>query len=349
MNKGQRRHTSWLQRWLETLWYSKTTNALIRGGLLLLPLTVLYCLVNVLQRWNQSKQPVKISLPVIVVGNITVGGTGKTPLCIALAKGLKQAGFKPVIITRGYGGQASQWPQRVTPQSDPNLVGDEAVLLASRTGVPVYAGADRLASIKQSQQDQAGDVIISDDGMQHYRLPRDIQIAVLDGQRLLGNGLCLPAGPLREPKKRLQDCDYLIINSTTDNSSAAALPELPRYLMQLKGDTLVNLQTGESRQLADFSGKQVHAVAGIGHPERFFNTLSQAGLRLVSHPFPDHHAFKAEDFTFNDNGKQLPIVMTEKDAVKCTPFANATMWYLPVNAVIDQTFLKKVVEQLQKL
>ena len=349
MSNTQQGQTPRLQRWLETLWYSKTTTALMKGGLLLLPLTGLYCLVNAFQRWRHAKQPANISLPVIVVGNITVGGTGKTPLCIALTMGLKQAGYKPVIITRGYGGQASHWPQRVTPQSDPNQVGDEAVLLASRTGVPVYAGADRLSSIKQLQQEQAGDVIISDDGMQHYRLPRDIQIAVLDGQRLLGNGLCLPAGPLREPKRRLQNCDYLMINSNSDKTSGAALPELPRYVMQLKGAMLVNLKTGESRKLEDFAGQLVHAVAGIGHPERFFTTLSQAGLSLIKHSFPDHHAFKGDDFIFNDDDRSLPIVMTEKDAVKCTPFANARMWYLPVNAVIDQTFLKKVVEQLQKL
>ena len=201
--------TSLLQRWLESIWYSEKKCIKNRLSLcLLIPLSFLYKAVNKYQRETQTKNLAILSCPVIVVGNITVGGTGKTPLVIKLVELLKKSGYKPAIITRGYGGAATEWPQYVQANSNPNIVGDEAVLMAKRTFVPVYAGANRLASIDQLLKAHPCDVIISDDGMQHYKLPRDIQIAVIDAQRQLGNGYCLPAGPLREKKRTFENMRF---------------------------------------------------------------------------------------------------------------------------------------------
>jgi len=250
---------------------------------------------------------------------------------------LQKQGYKPAIITRGYAGKASSWPQSVTPHSDPQQVGDEAVLMVRRTGVPLYAGANRLASIKALLAKHDCDVIVSDDGMQHYKLPRDVSIAVLDGERMLGNGYCLPAGPLREKKQRLDECDLIVVNG-----GDAVHPEGWRA-MRLQGDSLLNLKTSRRRRLTDFSGEQVHAVTGIGNPTRFFKALEQAGLRLQTHRFPDHHDFKPRDVQFDDG---LPVIMTEKDAVKCRAFAGDQCWALPVSAVLDDVFDKRLLDLL---
>jgi len=327
-------NTSLLQQWLETVWYKKgITSAL--GKFLLLPLTALYCTINGFQRWYQIRNRSKSYQPpcsVIVVGNITVGGTGKTPLTIYLVKLLQQAGYKPAIITRGYGGKATSWPQSVTSETDPILAGDEAVLMANRTNVPVYAGADRLLSIEKLLESHSCNVIISDDGMQHYKLPRDIQIAVIDGKRKFGNGYCLPSGPMREPKERLNNCDLIVVNGAFEKETSK---EKQWLNMMFAGDVLVNLQTGENRAIQKITGKTVHAVTGIGNPQRFYHSLEQGGLELITHSFPDHHGFQLDDLTFNDD---LLIVMTEKDAVKCKAFANDHCWYLPVTATLDEDF-----------
>jgi tetraacyldisaccharide 4'-kinase len=339
----EQHHTSRLQQWLETIWYRGG-----KGAFLLMPLSALYCTANRLQRWIQSRYLTTLACPVIVVGNITLGGTGKTPLAIYIVKLLQKQGYKPAIITRGYGGKSSHWPQSVTPHSDPQQVGDEAVLMARRTGVPVYAGANRLASIKALLAQHDCDVIVSDDGLQHYKLPRDIAIAVVDAGRGLGNGYCLPAGPLREKKQRLDECDFILVNGkgsfekNTPNQS---------FSFYLKGDSLIGLQSQKEQALDLFVNQTVHAVTGIGNPARFYKTLGQGGLSLVKHSFPDHHDFKPGDLQFADDH---PIVMTEKDAVKCMQLAidealAQRCWYLPVTAKLDDRFDTQLLQRLEKI
>jgi tetraacyldisaccharide 4'-kinase len=326
--------TSRLQQWLENIWYNNG-----KGRFILLPLSALYCAINRYQRKKQTKNLPTLPCPVIVIGNITVGGTGKTPLTIHIAKLLEEEGYKPAIITRGYGGEATQWPQSVTAQTDPKQVGDEAVLMAARTHIPVYAGANRLQSIDQLLKAHDCDVIISDDGMQHYKLPRDIQIAVIDATRLFGNGYCLPAGPLREKKERLDRCDLVVVNGSES-------PQKSWLKMMLEGDTLINLKTGQKKALKDFAANKVNAVTGIGNPQRFYQTLKQGGLNLSTRSFPDHHNFQALDLGFDN---QLEIIMTEKDAVKCKSFAKESMWYLPVTAKMDKRFKDALFAQLNQL
>jgi len=330
---SQQNNTSKLQQWLEAIWYKQG-----KGGFLLFPLMGFYCVINGLQRWLQTTLQKKLPCPVIIVGNITVGGTGKTPLTIYLVKLLEKAGYKPAIITRGYGGSAAQWPQTVTANSDPNLVGDEAVLMATRTDVPVYAGANRLASIQQLLKETDCDVIISDDGMQHYKLPRDIQIAVIDATRMLGNGYCLPAGPLREPESRLDNCDFIVLNGGLKTNNKSGLS------MKLFGDVLVNLKTAKEIPLSKLCDHSVNAITGIGNPQRFYKTLEQGGLRLHQYSFPDHHQFTTADFQVNND---LDFVMTEKDAVKCKSFATDKFWYLPVSATLDNKFDSGLLEKLK--
>lgn len=332
----QNNRTSWLQQWLEKVWYENG-----RGRWVLIPFSVLYCAINAYLRKTQTKHLPTLRCPVIVVGNITVGGTGKTPLTIYIVNLLKDAGYKPAIITRGYGGKADSWPQSVTAESDTLMVGDEAVLMASRTGVPLYAGTDRLNSIQHLLKGHDCDVIVSDDGMQHYKLPRDIQIAVIDGERQLGNGYCLPAGPLREKKERLDECDLIVVNGNNNQQNQW-------YAMDLKGDTLVNLKTAEERPLVQFSGKNVHALTGIGNPKRFYSSLKQQGLQLTTHSYPDHYDFKANDLLFNDD---KTVIMTEKDAVKCKKLVtdNRKYWYLPVKAQLDDGFDQQFLNHMESL
>ncbi len=342
MRMPKQNNTSKLQQWLENIWYNNGS-----ARFLLLPLMVLYCTVNSLQRWIQTRNLVKLSCPVIVVGNITVGGTGKTPLTIHIVKLLQKQGYKPAIITRGYGGKANHWPQSVTANSDAQQVGDEAVLMAIRTGVPVYAGANRVQSIQTLINEQDCDVIVSDDGMQHYKLPRDISIAVIDAERRFGNGYCLPAGPLREKKQRLNDCDFVVLNGKFDVQRNASNQW---FGFQLEGELLLGLHSQKEQALAMFAKQKIHAVAGIGNPERFYKTLEQGGLTLIKHSFPDHHGFKASDLCFDGDH---PIVMTEKDAVKCKNLILKdsivqNCWYLPVSAILDEDFDKQLLQRLEK-
>ena len=333
MSNKRQNQTSWLQQWLERVWYRNG-----KGRFLLLPFSALYCAVNAYQRKTQTRNLAKLPCPVIVVGNITVGGTGKTPLTIHIISTLQQAGYKPAIITRGYGGKASSWPQSVSADSDAKMVGDEAVLMATRTGVPVYAGANRLESIEQLMKAHDCDVIVSDDGMQHYKLPRDVQIAVIDGERQFGNGYCLPAGPLREKKERLNDCNMIVVNG--DNKE-----QKQWYSMILQGYTLVNLKSGQKKKLDQFTKQKVHVVTGIGNPQRFFSTLEKCGLELIPQCFPDHYKFTQDDLLFADD---YAVVMTEKDAVKCKAFAADNNWYLPVSAQLDQNFDQQFLQLLEK-
>lgn len=278
----------------------------------------------------------RLEVPVIIVGNITAGGSGKTPLVTALISLLKEKGYKPGIISRGYGGKASVWPQQVRPDSDPVMVGDEPVLLARNCQVPMAVGPDRVAAARALLDHNDVDVIVSDDGMQHYALGRDIEIAVIDGIRRLGNGFFLPAGPLREPKTRLDEVDFIIANGLAGRME---------YSMQLTGVEFVNLSSGETKSIDEFIGKEVHAAAGIGNPDRFFTYLEKMDLHIHPHPFPDHYAFKVSDLDFGDN---LPVVMTEKDAVKCKRFSKENYWYMPVTAKLDERMVQRLLMELDK-
>jgi tetraacyldisaccharide 4'-kinase len=279
----------------------------------------------------------KLSVPVIIVGNISVGGTGKTPLVIWMAEILTQAGYKPGIITRGYAGDAEQWPQIVTADSNPDQIGDEAVLVAKNTRVPVAVGPSRVDAAKQLLEHSECNIIISDDGLQHYALARDIEIAVIDGQRRFGNGNCLPGGPLREPISRLLEVDLIVCNGEPEEEN-----EFP---MQLKGEIAVNLVTGEQKSLTQFAGQTCHALAGIGNPKRFFNMLEAAGLVCTTHSFPDHFSYQPDDINFGTN---ITVLMTEKDAVKCTRFALQNHWFVPVQATLPEAFKTQLLKLLKE-
>jgi tetraacyldisaccharide 4'-kinase len=278
----------------------------------------------------------RIDVPVIVVGNLNVGGSGKTPLVIALVESLREAGWNPGVASRGYG-RHSRGQQRVDANTRPSAGGDEPVLIARRTGAPVIVDADRIAAAR-ALLEQGCDVIVADDGLQHYRLHRDIEIEVIDAARGYGNGQLLPAGPLREPPQRGLDCDLHVVNGGEFNDTMAG-----RYGMRLRGDELVALDGTRRLPLAALAGRRVHAIAGIGDPSRFFRALVHAGLEVVEHAFADHHAYLAQDFAFTET---LPIAMTEKDAVKCAGFALADAWMLPVRAELPDTFFAAVHARL---
>ncbi len=322
-----------LARWAEDVWYKDPFI-----GTWLMPLGFLFSdavrFRKFLYRIGVLKKH-KLPVPVIVVGNITVGGTGKTPLIIWLARLLKEAGYKPGIISRGYGGQAESWPQWVDSQSNATRVGDEAMLIARQTACPMAVGPLRVDAARLLLDLSDCDVILSDDGLQHYALARDIEIAVIDGERRFGNGYCLPAGPLREPINRLESVDFRIVNGEPAEDN--------EFAMQLAGDQAVNLANGERQALQAFRGVQCHAVAGIGNPDRFFQLLAKAGLSCENHSFPDHYPFQCGDITFDDDA---PVLMTEKDAVKCTAFAGQQHWAVPVTAVLAPGFSEQLLNIL---
>lgn len=310
-------------------------------SVLLWPVSLLFGLAARLRRlWYQHNPRLSVALPapVIVVGNITVGGAGKTPLVARLVELLREAGYQPGIISRGYGGQATRWPQPVHPHSDPRQLGDESVMLARRCRCPVVVDPDRVAAARFLLETYGCNVIVSDDGLQHYRLRRDLEIAVIDGFRRLGNSACLPAGPLREPPSRLRSVDFVVGNGAARGSE---------YLMALHGDRAVSLVDPTiSVSLAGFSQGTVHAVAGIGDPSRFFAHLRHARLRILKHPFPDHHPFSAKDLRFPQD---LPVLMTEKDAVKCQAFASEGYWFVPVQAQLEPAFEADLLKRLASI
>jgi tetraacyldisaccharide 4'-kinase len=320
---------------LEQYWSSLNIVALV-----LWPLSLVYGGVMLLRRlayrWGLL-QSQRVGVPVIVVGNMTVGGTGKTPLVIRLVDVLRAAGYRPGIVSRGYSGQSLTWPRQVKPDSDPHEVGDEPVLLARRCGCPVVAAPDRVAAARTLLNDHACNVILADDGLQHYALARDIEIAVIDGQRGLGNRACLPAGPLREPAGRLRRVDFIVGNGAAGRGE---------YLMTLVGEQAVNLvDPYVTCSLTTFRNGLVHAVAAIGDPARFFNFLQAHGIRILEHPFPDHHFFTAADLNFNTD---LPVLMTEKDAVKCRSLAQERFWYVPVQARLDPELERQLLARLAR-
>lgn len=321
---------------MQAIWYGR------RGvsWLLLSPLSWLFYLIVAIRRWafRVGVLPsVKVAQPVVVVGNLSVGGTGKTPLVIWLANALARQDVKVAVITRGYGGTAASWPQSVLADSDPAEVGDEAVLIAQQTAATVIAGPDRVAAANRAIAAGA-QVIISDDGLQHYRLRRDCELVVIDGTRLLGNGSLLPAGPLREPASRLAQVGLVLLNRR--NESGPAVPDAlgaPCIQYRVMPIRLRSLASDEQRSLDTLKGQQVHVVTGIGNPHAFLEALRQRGINVSARVLPDHAKFQAADLEFGD---ALPVLMTEKDAVKCRAFARVRsgrrFWAVNAEVVLDE-------------
>jgi tetraacyldisaccharide 4'-kinase len=309
------------QSWLNRIWYDRAA-----PPWWLLPLSLIYGAGSGSRRYLYAKhlrRATRVSCPVVVVGNLSVGGTGKTPLVCWLVAHLAECGFKPGVVTRGYGGSARN-VRRIAPSDDPDVVGDESVLLARRTGAPVAIGRDRAAAA-QLLAGAGCNVIVSDDGLQHYALARDCEVVVIDGDRRFGNGWLLPAGPLRETPARLRAADAIVVNGGRALLEAA-------LSMRLEAKSALALQGGAIQSLDAWAGKSVHAIAGIGNPQRFFNMLRSHGIEVVGHPLADHARITPHDVDFGDD---RPVLMTEKDAVKCTRFGGARHWYVPVTACFD--------------
>lgn len=318
-----------LYEWLQDTWYHQG-----RGAWLLLPLSGLYRLVIALRSllYRAGVLPrVDVGVPVVVVGNITAGGTGKTPVTIWLAASLRERGFKPGIVSRGYGGSGSSAPMRVDAASDPAIVGDEPVLLARRSDCPVAVDRDRVRAASMLIDDGA-DVIIADDGLQHLRLKRTYEICVLDGRRRLGNGHVLPAGPLREPATRLDEIDQVLVNGPREDVSdrSARHDEIG---FELAAKFVKRLDGTETKAIGQFAGRTVHAVAAIGNPVRFFDMLRAADIRVIAHSHPDHALLSAADLEFGDD---FDVFVTEKDAVKLDRRRHGDCWYVPVDVRLPQ-------------
>ncbi len=314
-------------------WYSQ--NLLSQ---LLKPVSWLFCGVVAVRRTLYSLRilhSTKLAVPVIVVGNISVGGTGKTPLVIWVAKFLKESGFTPGIVSRGYLGKAKSWPQQVRPDSDPVIVGDEAILISRQAACPMAVGPDRVAAGQALLKYSDCDIIVSDDGLQHYALQRTLEVIVVDGERRFGNGYCLPAGPLRENTSRLDKADFVVTNGIASHGE---------FAMRYSGKVLVNLLDADSKlMLSEFKNMSVHAVSAIGNPQRFFDYLRSQGLNVIEHIFPDHYMYLQHDIEFDDD---LAVIMTEKDAVKCQRYPLKNYWYLPINVEMKKEFGLRLLDKI---
>ncbi len=332
--------------WLEAHWYR-----LSPLHLALWPLSMLFGAVAAARRFCYRHGIFKSAapgVPVVIVGNINVGGTGKTPCVIWLVRWLQDHGYKPGVVTRGYGGSAHQ-PQRAAPDGDPAAIGDEAVLLARRCACPVWIARARVDAARALLAAHPEcNVIVSDDGLQHYALQRSVEIVVLDGERGCGNGMLLPAGPLRESLRRLESVDALVVNGGAVFPPGMLPSGVPQFDMRLAGETFQALRDdGREAGAAHFANVNVHAIAAIGYPQRFFNHLHELGMSFTPHPFPDHHPYAAADCAF---GANTAVIMTEKDAVKCErlPVDNANWWALRVDAEIDRALGELVLQKIGK-
>lgn len=298
------------------------------------------------------------NLPVVVVGNITVGGTGKTPLLVSLVKQLQQQGYKPGVISRGYGSRSKTFPLSIAPDTSAKLAGDEPLLIAQACACPLVIAPERIQALAMLQQQFDCDIVLSDDGLQHYRLYRQLEIAVVDGQRGLGNGFCLPAGPLREVPERLQQVDWVLINQ----ASAAIDTEIRQLCRHHSPVSSMAMQFSQWRSLYDgrcvdvvglpeaAAGKTVYAMAAIGNPQRFFDTLAEQGISAVNKPFPDHHAYSDKDLEF---GHGQIVLMTAKDAVKCSQYQAKKQaqhwWILDVEARLEPEFVQDFSQRIKDL
>ncbi len=310
--------------------------------LLLFPLSLIFRALAALRRFLYRSgilASVRLPVPVVVVGNISVGGTGKTPLTLWLAQQLIENGWHPGIVSRGYTKTTAQkkTPHEVTSDDAADEVGDEPLLMAQRALCPVWIGRDRpAAALALLHAHPECDIILSDDGLQHYRLQRDAEIVVIDGARRFGNGLLLPAGPLREPVSRLRRVDAIVINGGQAHEG--------EFAMSLDGSLFYNLLNPEMVvSPGELAGQRLHAIAGIGHPQRFFRHLQHLGLECTTHAFPDHHCYIASDIAFDGADA---ILMTEKDAVKCAAFANEQCWVLRVDAQVTPALTQLILEKV---
>lgn len=325
--------------WLEQRWYSSKP-----APFWLLPLEKLFCQLAARKSAKDQLHRWQAPVPVIIVGNISVGGTGKTPLVEYLVKLLRSQGYAPGIVSRGYKSKASHYPYLVDATAEAEQVGDEPFLLHQRCQCPVAVDPNRVSAAQHLLANTSCDIIISDDGMQHYQLGRDIEIAVLDGQRGLGNQHCLPAGPLREYPARLATVDFIVSNGPLEHDLHM---EKAIFTMALAPNQLVNCLDKTQQPLAQITGESVHGIAGIGNPERFFSAVEElTQTAVIRHPMPDHHHYQSKDFVFEDN---LRILMTEKDAVKVRSFARKQMWYLEVSAQLPDNFATALLAQLDKV
>lgn len=319
-------------------WYQKRSFY----AYLLSPFSLLYRLV-IWCRYQCYRLGLKkgwyFPVPIIIVGNITVGGTGKTPLVIWLANWLKTQGFQPGIVSRGYRSKKNKKPVLVNRNLAIDDVGDEALLLHERTECPVVIARERPKAVKSLIEHSHCNIIISDDGLQHLALARDIEIVVMDGSRQMGNGYCLPAGPLREPINRLNQVDYLVVNNPIEKNM--------EYFFRTQIKTIYQIKHPDIKvSISEFSGKTVHALAGIGNPNKFFKTLTDQGIEVITHAFPDHHHYQRSDIYFSD---QLPILMTEKDAVKCRDWVDERHWCVAIDIDVSVTLLAAIKSQLAQL
>jgi len=321
--------------WYEKIWYGNS-----RLALLLLPFSYLYRIAMAYRRWLYRIGIFRqegVSVPVIVVGNLTVGGTGKTPLVIALAKWLEEQGERPGIVTRGYGGRSQNYPLLVSKNSDATEVGDESLIIARQTSCPVIVDPKRVRAAQALVAQTDCTIIISDDGLQHTQLARDIEILLVDGSRRFGNEYLLPAGPLREPLSRLKEVDFVVSKGT----------EIPdTYLMGYQYSELCNLKDPSLKLAPSTNAQIIFAYAGISNPQPFFDQLEHLGFTVHKRIFPDHYQFNPTDFVFTET---VPVIMTEKDAVKCEKFAQANWWYLPIRAELKPSFCSAVQEALVKV
>jgi len=324
----------------DELWYGNRPPVRV-FVFLLLPLEWLFRIVVRLRRLAYRRGWLRrhaVELAVVVVGNITIGGSGKTPLVVWLVEDLIRRGWRPGVVCRGYGGKAHRWPLFVSSQSSPVEVGDEALLLVQRCPCPVVVDPDRTAAVAALSERNC-DIAVSDDGLQHYALERDLEIVVVDGQRRFGNGHCLPAGPLREPLDRLSEADLVIEHGETDDSK-------PSMLLTITAVRKLN-DPGECRTIQDFAGSTVHAIAGIGNPKRFFEQLRRHGLTVIEHIFPDHHVYREDDLA---PFARETILMTEKDAVKCGAIAHwPQVWYVEVRAQLSNAAVTALNDRLALL
>jgi tetraacyldisaccharide 4'-kinase len=310
----------------------------------LMPLSVVFGVVAALRRLAFRVgllRSIRMDRPVIVVGNISVGGTGKTPLVIWITEFLQARGATVGVVTRGYGGSATSWPQVVTKDSQAQDVGDEAVLIAHRTAALVVAGPDRVATARRAIE-LGATVIVLDDGLQHYRLVRDFEIAVIDAQRRLGNGWLLPAGPLREPAERLQRADVVVATQRESDLIRGLDNEIFANHSIVEAECVT---TSERRPLSSFAERIVHAVAGIGNPDAFFTMLRAHGLQIDARALPDHAGLTVNDVTFDDDA---PVLMTEKDAVKCRSFANDRHWAVRLDVTFNAADEARLADALTK-
>jgi len=332
---------------LDNYWYRP--NKLVW---LLLPLSWLYCLVVYIRRKLYQLHVIKsftAQVPVVVVGNIVAGGSGKTPLLIGLCEYVSARGYRPGVVSRGYGGSYSGIRQ-VSESDDAIIVGDEPLMIKQRAGVPVVVSADRVAAVEYLLDNNDCDIVFSDDGLQHYRMRRNIELAVIDVNRGLGNGFCLPAGPLREKSTRLQEVDMVVYNGKPTDASGVLVQRSgniqTKCFYQLKITKIQRLNSKECRVLSDFAKTKTHAIAGIGNPSRFFGQLEAEGLSLEQHTFSDHHAYRQDDFS---GWSTDCIIMTEKDAVKCRNLILPDAWVVIVSSQFSAALASALDEILMPL